>query len=104
MNKQTNKKALFLALLVTSLSPLFCFAKTIQEIVDGAKNSLVPLGASLAAIAFIVAGIMYLMGTGNPSRLATAKTALIAAVIGIVIIVLAESAKTFVSGFFGLGN
>lgn len=100
-----NKKILFLILLAvvafSVASPAYA-AKTLQEIVDGAKGSLVPLGGSLAAIAFIIAGIMFLTATGNPGRLQIAKGALIAAVIGIVIIVLAAGAEGFVKTFFGL--
>lgn len=76
--------------------------KTLLGIVEAAAESLKALGAGLATIAFIVAGIMFLSATGNPSRMATAKTSLIAGVIGIVIIVLASSAKVFVSTFFKL--
>lgn len=99
-----NKKILCLALLGIILLPLPCFAaaQTIQDLVTNASKSLTPIGAGLATISFIVAGIMYLMGTGNPGRMATAKASLVAGVTGIVIIILAESAQQFVKTFFGM--
>lgn len=105
----TKKITLFiLAALVVSL-PLLALAQggggggtTLKNIVDNASESLKALSAGLATIAFIVAGIMYLLGAGNPGRLAIAKTALVAAVVGIVIIVLASGAEAFVKTFFKL--
>jgi FtsH-binding integral membrane protein len=98
-----NKKILFLILLAVVLVPTVTFAQQdLQTIVDTAASSLVALAAGLATISFIVSGIMFLTATGNPGRMGIAKTALIAAVIGIIVIVLAEGAKTFVSTFFGL--
>jgi len=98
-----NKKLLFIFLLVIILTPLVASAdSTLLGIVEGAKNSLMALGGGLATIAFIVAGIMFLTATGNPSRMEIAKKSLIAAVIGIMIIVLAGGAELFVKGFFGM--
>lgn len=99
-----NKKTLILILSGSLILPSLTHATTLLTIVDNAKDSLVLLGSGLATIAFIVAGIMYLMGAGNPTRMATAKTSLIAAVIGIVIILLATGAQAFVSAFFGLNK
>ena len=98
-----NKKILFLALLTVVLTPALCFAAgSITEIVNNVAQSLVPLAGGLATIAFMVAGIMYIASTANPSLMAHAKTALIAAFIGIAIVILATSAEAFVKTFFGL--
>ena len=101
-----NKKTLFLALLLITI-PLMTSAQaganpTLQTIVDGLKTSLVALGASLATIAFIVSGFMFLTAAGDPGRLGTAKMSLIAAVIGIAIIALASFAQGFIKSLFGL--
>ena len=99
-----NKKILFLILQISILAlPIAVQAQTtLSSIVTGARTSLVGLGAGLATISFIVAGIMFLTATGNPSRMAIAKGSLIAAIIGIVIIVLAGGAESFVRTFFGI--
>ena len=99
-----NKKTIFLILLAVILVPSFCFAQanTIDDVIKAAVNSLIPIVGGLSTIAFIVAGIMFLSASGNPSRMTIAKGSLIAAVIGIVIVVLASGAKDFVSTFFGL--
>jgi FtsH-binding integral membrane protein len=103
MNK---KKILFFILLAVILIPSFCFADgtTIKGIIGTVQTQLSGMGTALAAIAFIVAGIMFLTATGNPGRMTIAKGALIAAVIGIVIIILANNACTFVQTFFGVGS
>ena len=99
-----NKKVLLSILLGILIVPSVALgaATTIKEIVDNAKTSLVPIVASLSVIAFIIAGVMFLSATGNPSRMTVAKGALIAAVLGIVILALAGSADTFVKTFFGM--
>ena len=98
-----NKKILFLVLLIAVLVlPSIVFGQTIKTMIDNAKDSLTGIGAALATVAFIVAGIMFLSATGNPSRMTVAKGALVAGVIGIVIIVLSEGAEVFVQTFFGL--
>lgn len=103
-SKSMNKKILFLIFLaVIFILPVTSFAavSTIQDLVNNAVISLSGIGAGLATISFVVAGIMYLSATGNPARMGTAKIALMAAIIGIVIIVLAATAQVFVKTFFG---
>jgi sorbitol-specific phosphotransferase system component IIBC len=101
-----NKKILFFIILAAVLVPSLYVAQanSLGSIVDQAASSLAGLTVGLSTIAFIVAGIMYLSAAGNPSRLTIAKGALIAAVIGIVIVVLATGAQDFVSTFFGIGS
>ena len=74
--------------------------KQLKDYINGLSTNLQGLGGGLSTIAFIVAGIMFLTATGNPSRMTIAKGSLIAAIIGIVIIVLAGSAKIFVTALF----
>lgn len=96
-----NKKLLFLILLAVVLVPTFAYAQnTINDIVKSASHELSLLGGGLATIAFIVAGIMFLTATGNPSRMTIAKGALVAGVIGIIIIVLADNAEEFIKNIF----
>jgi hypothetical protein len=98
-----NKKILSLVVLTAVLAlPLLAQAKSVADLINTAAGSLTAASAGLAIIAFMVAGIMFLSASGNPSRLAIAKGSLIAAVTGIVIVVLAATAQTFVKTFFGL--
>ncbi len=105
MNKKVLNAFLLFSLfsLVVLTLPVVTFAlpSTLQGLVDGLASSLGGLGASLAVIGFVVAGIMYIASTANPSMMSVAKGALIAAIIGIVILILAPSAQSFVSGLFG---
>ena len=52
-------------------------ANTINDIITNAVSSLTPIVGGLSTIAFIVAGLMYLSATANPTRMAVAKGALI---------------------------
>ena len=97
-----NKKILFLILLGVILFPSFCFAipGDLKTIVNNFAKNLGEITAGASIIAFIVAGIMFLTATGNPSRMTIAKGALIAAVIGIVILALSGTASKFVGDMF----
>lgn len=99
-----NKKTLFLILLLSVLIlPTATYAeKTLNDVVTAAADNLALLAGSLSIIAFMVAGIIFITATGNPSRLQVAKAALLAAVVGIAIVVLAKGAEYFVGQFFGL--
>jgi len=72
----------------------------LKTIVGNFAKNLGTMSAGLSIIAFIVAGIMFLTATGNPSRMTIAKGALIAAVVGIVILALSTTADKFVTGMF----
>lgn len=100
-----NKKILFLILLLAVLSlPLISQAITLLSMVEKLSGSLQGLGAGLATIGFIIAGITYIASTANPSMMSVAKTALVAAVIGIVIVLLAPTAADFIGSMFGVGG
>jgi len=106
-----NKKALgsfllLLGVLVVLTLPLVAAAggDNLSTIVDTLKTKLEELSGGLSAIAFIVAGVMFLSASANPSHMQIAKGALIAAIVGIVIIILANSACYFVKDLFGVGT
>lgn len=105
-DKNMNKKTLYSLVLVTMLVLVFFpfltrGADSIGGIVGTIKTNLQGIGAGVATIAFVVAGIMFLTATANPSRITIAKGALVAGVIGIVIILLADGACQFVKTFTG---
>jgi type IV secretory pathway VirB2 component (pilin) len=106
-----NKKIIFLSLLTIVLVPSLCFAQAaagqptdFKTIINNVATQLKGIGAGLATIAFIVAGVMFLSATGNPSRMTIAKGALIAGVIGIVIILLSSGACNFINTLTGAGG
>jgi len=76
-------------------------APTLQELVNNFASQLTPLGVGLATIGFMVAGIMYVMSSAKPEMMTHAKQALVAAIIGVVIIILAKNACPFIKGMFG---
>ena len=105
-----NKKTLFLILILGVLIlPVISYAQgasgggatTIKDILTTIATNLGGLGTALATIGFIVAGITYVASTTNPSLMSVAKVALIAAVVGVVIILLAVGACPFIKSFTG---
>ena len=57
--------------------------------------------ASLGTIMIVVAGILYLLSAGDPGKMQKAKTALIYAIIGIAIGIMASSIVSMVRGIIG---
>ena len=56
----------------------------------------------LAAIGYIIyAGFQYMLATGDPGKIASAKKSLINAIIGLVIAVLASTIVNLILGIFG---
>ena len=88
-----NKKTLFLIFLSSVLIlPLGAFAD-ITPLVSGMFDNVAELalyiGGSIVVIGWVIAGILYLTAAGSPEKTGIAKKALIAAVIGTVLVVFA---------------
>jgi type IV secretory pathway VirB2 component (pilin) len=104
---RVNKKIAFLILFIAVLFlPAISLAvasgqTSLGTVVTNISDSLTGLATALATIGFIVSGIIYISATTNPSHMAMAKTALIAAVIGTIIALLASHACDFVNAFIG---
>lgn len=103
-----NKKYLFIILLsFVLILPMITSAaiKPPAELAQSIKDFLVTLGGVLVVVGWIVAGILYLTSGGDPSKTGTAKKAVIACVIGTVLVVLAsagyDAVKTFLSPIIG---
>ncbi|OHA50043.1 MAG: hypothetical protein A2991_01680 [Candidatus Terrybacteria bacterium RIFCSPLOWO2_01_FULL_58_14] len=71
-------------------------------VICNVRDGLFPILLSLGVIAFIVAGVLYLFAGGNERRLALAKTALIAAIIGIALAFLAFGLPSIIANLFGV--
>jgi len=65
------------------------------------KDAFVTIGGSIVIIGWIVAGILYLTAAGSPEKTGTAKKALIAAVIGTALIILAVGAEATIKALLG---
>ncbi len=68
------------------------FIELITIITDGVVVVISPV----AVIMIIVAGILFLTSAGNPERINSAKTCLIYAVIGIVVVISAKGMAEFI--------
>ncbi len=71
-------------------------------IIGKITDAVVPIGTPLVAVGFIIAGFLYISASASPERMALAKKALIAAIIGTILIILASQACTFIAALFGL--
>lgn len=65
----------------------------LNRIATNVMNAASTVGAALAVIGFIIAGILWLTAAGSPTKLELAKKALMAAVIGTAILALAQGAN-----------
>jgi hypothetical protein len=96
-----NKKALFLILSLSILIiPITVFAEDvtgISGIVTNITNLVMVIGGGIVVIGWVIAGILYLTAAGAPEKTGTAKKAMIAAVIGTVLVILATTAGTITS-------
>jgi hypothetical protein len=77
-------------------------ATTISGIISNIANNLTGIAASLGIIGFTVAGILYITATGDPGKASIAKAALVCAIIGTLIAILAGSAEPFVKALTGV--
>ena len=75
-----------------------------DAIINAFKEIFVSIGAAIVVIGWIIAGILYLTAAGSPERIGTAKKALIACVIGTVLIIISATAYTFVKSALNIGG
>ena len=72
-------------------------AGTAPEMVCSVKNAAFTIGTAIVIIGWIIAGILYLTSMGNPEKTGIAKKAMIAAVIGTILIILADVAANVIA-------
>jgi uncharacterized membrane protein (DUF485 family) len=99
-----NKKTLFLILLSGVLVfPCIAGAQTIGGMVTNVVNNVVwPLAIGLVVILWIVTGLLFLLAQGDPGKLTNAKGALVAALIGTIIVVISSVAINVVRNALGI--
>ena len=80
-----------IALVSATILPIAALAvNTPTVMLDKTEDLVVSIGAAIVVIGWVVAGILYLMSRGDPSKLGTAKSALVAAIIGTVLVIIAK--------------
>ncbi len=77
-------------------------ATGVGDMAGKVKDASMKVGVPLIVVGWVVAGILYLTSAGSPERTGTAKKAIVAAVIGTVLIALAIGAGEFIATLFGL--
>jgi len=98
-----NKKISFLILIGALLLPVVASAQTIATLVDNVVvNVAWPIAIAAVVIFWIVTGVLFLAAMGSPEKIGLARKALIAAVAGTIIIVLAASAITIIRNTMGI--
>ncbi len=90
-----NKKTLFLVLLaaVCVFFPVMQIvqAATLNEMAAKAEQVAETVGTSIVVIGWIIAGILWLTSGGSPEKTGLAKKAILACVIGTILVVLAAT-------------
>lgn len=88
---------LFLPVNVMAAIPGAVGSPKLNAILSSIQNAAIGLGATMAVIGFIIAGIIWLTSGGSPEKTGTARKALIAAVIGTALLVVGASAGVFIT-------
>lgn len=98
-----DKKILFLILLGVLVLPSLASADvTITGMVDAAVKTALYIASGVVVILWIITGILFLTAQGAPEKLKSAKTALIAAVAGTILVIVAQGALSLVGSAFGI--
>lgn len=98
-----NKKYLFIILLaIVLILPVIIPADAMAassacDFLKNIKTKLLLIAGTVVIIGWIVAGLLYLTSGGSPEKTGLAKKAMIAAIIGTALVILAQSAFTIVN-------
>ena len=103
-----NKKILFLILLLAVIvAPVIALGQgtvgtggssQASTIADNIKKLTVTIGIAIVVIGWVIAGILYLTAAGDPGKIKTAKSAMVAAIIGTALVVIAEVGYDTIKG------
>ena len=95
-----NKKISFLIFTVLIIAPLIVYAVNTPEVIAQKVQDLVWfIGAAIVVIGWTIAGIMFLLSMGIPEKMATARKAIIAAVVGTVLVIIAGGGYAIIKAF-----
>lgn len=98
------KKIIALMILGAILTPVVGLAQgtlpeAITQVFTNIKEGLIALLAVVAAIAIIVAGYLFLTAGGDPNKVKMAQQAVLFALVGVMVALLAETLVTMVQGW-----
>lgn len=107
MVNKISKSISFLILLGFLILPCLVFAATttaplIQTLTTAAVNTTLYIASAVTIILWILTGILFLTAQGAPEKLIKARTALISAVAGTLLVIVANSAIYLVGQAFGI--
>lgn len=94
-------QAILILLVGALVLPSMVLAITVQTMAENIKNVVWDVGVVIVVIFWILTGVLFLVALGSPEKVSTAKKALIAAIIGTIIVVLANSALSVVTNAIG---
>ena len=97
-----NKKKLFLILLGVVVLPSLASAQTLGSMANAAARTALSVASGVVVVMWVVTGVLFLVAAGDPGKLGSAKTSLIAAVAGTIIVIVANGAIGLVGGIFGI--
>lgn len=97
------KKYLFIliALCLVVLPGISLAQITVESMAMGAVRTAWIVATAVVVVMWIVTGILFLSSAGDPARVGTAKKALFAAIIGTVVVIIANSAMGLISNAIG---
>ncbi len=94
------KNLIILSLIcIILISPVVALAATLDSIVNDIIAAAQTMFLGVAVVCFIVAGIQFLTSRGDPEKLASARSAALWGVAGVVIGVIAPGIINFVKSF-----
>ena len=96
-------KKLLLALLSVflALTVLASAAPTLISMANSLAMNIIGVGYAVVVIGWIITGVLFLTAAGDPAKISTGKMALFASIAGTIIVILAQTAVSFVGSIFG---
>lgn len=93
-----NKNKLFLTISGVVLAlPVLAFGQTLSGMASSVDTAVTAVAGSIVFIGWCITGILYLTSAGSPEKTGVAKKALIACVIGTVLVILAGASSAIMS-------
>ena len=90
-----------LAVFLIPVSAMAALPSDLTTAVQKIKEVANAVGGSIVIIGWIIAGILYLTSAGSPEKTGTAKKALFAAIIGTILILIANVAASIIENALG---
>lgn len=99
-----NKKILSLSLLLSIALPAIAFAQSITGLVANLASVITKVAVFVTVVSWIITGLLFLIAQGDPGKVGKARSALIWAVVGTAVALLAGTASTIIGNALLTGN